>query len=616
MNLLERLQQSQVPALARHFARFCRECDPDAHEHALLGAALLAARNLEGDTCIELDALAEQALFPDRDGQPLLHAPALEPWLDALHGARFVGTAEQTRPLILEGRRLYLHRHWQEEAHIARALLARNAPVPVQPEPLRKRLDALFEPKDPAHAEGARGQKLAAAMALTRRLAIITGGPGTGKTTTVARILALLLEANPELRILLAAPTGKAAARLTESIGEQCETLHGQVADDILARMRQLQASTLHRLLGWQREGFEYHADNPLPCDCLLIDETSMVDQGLMASTLRALPAHARLILLGDRHQLSSVEAGSMLGELTGRDDTLALTPARAEELEQLTGELPSRPLRNDAPPLHGCIVELAYSYRFASGGGIGRLAEAIKRGDLPAIEALLDSYDEELDWIDSPPDQPAAEIVRLAIGHYRPVLEAPDAETALARFNETRVLTAHADGPWGESTLRERLEDGLRRRGLISAPTGQPFHGQPLIILRNDSETGLYNGDTGILWREDPTDEDAPLLAWFEQQGDLVPFSLHQLPEWRPAWTLTVHRSQGSEYDRVLLVLPAVESRILSRELIYTGITRARKHCTLTGKRQTLLAACRRHEPRFSGLHERLTGDSGDNPE
>ncbi|RMG58497.1 MAG: exodeoxyribonuclease V subunit alpha [Gammaproteobacteria bacterium] len=600
-------ENATLPALARHFARFCRQLDGAADTLALATAAVLAARNLEGDTCLDLRRLSGQPLLRDEEGQSLLDAPALETWLDTLP-CGFIGAGESNRPLVLDGPRLYLRRHWQEEVQIARALLARTGPVEYDPQWLKERLQALFPEKPGDEGKGAAGQRLAAAMALTRRLAIITGGPGTGKTTTVTRILALLLEQEPDLRIMLAAPTGKAAARLRESIEAQTSKLGEQVNAAVLEQMPR-EAATLHRLLGWGRDGFAWHADNPLPCDCLLIDETSMVDQGLMAATLAALPAQARLILLGDRNQLSSVEAGSVLGDLTGQGETPALDPARAAELEALTNHAATRPVTADAPPLHNCVAELSYSYRFASGGGIGRLAEAVNAGDANKASAILREADAELDWIDAEGEEPPQAVIRQALEWYSPVFEADDPAEALRRFNRARILTARADGPWGEAALRERLETALRQQRSIRTLPGQPYRGQPIIILRNDRETGLFNGDTGILWPDpEAAAEGVPQLrAWFESENGLRAYALHQLPAWQTAWTLTVHRSQGSEYDRVLLVLPAHESRVLTRELVYTGITRARRLCCIAGSMSQLLEACRRRTVRNSGLGERL---------
>ena len=600
MKLPEVLDHPAVPPLARQFARFCAGLDPEAGELALLTAAALAARNLQGDTCLDLARLAGRPLLCGPEGECLFQAPSIPRWTDALR-AGFVGGPGDYQPLVLDARRLYLHRHWREETAIAAALKARMIPVDTEPDWARARLDAAFGPLDtgaPAY-----GQRLAVAMALTRRLTIVTGGPGTGKTTTVIRLLALLLEREPGLRIALAAPTGKAAARLAESIVAQIGDL-AAVPEAVRARIPR-QAATLHRLLGWTPTGFTHHAANRLPVDCLVVDECSMVDQGLMAALLEALPGAARLVLLGDRDQLASVEAGSVLGDLTGRGAALVLSPGRARELEALMGgPLPEALVSPDAPGIADHIAWLRHSYRFAAGGGIGRLAAAVNRADVAAVQDLMESGDAELGWLPSSPGQPPAAVLQWALDHYLPVFQADSADRALARFESARLLTALRKGPWGERALGRDLHAALLRRGLAAGPDERrPYRGLPVLILRNDVETGLFNGDTGIFW----PDAAGRLRAWFRRPQGLQGFGPHQLPAWQPAWTLTVHRSQGSEYDQVLLVLPPEASPVVTRELVYTGLTRARRRCTLVCAGDRLLLDIGRRIERDSGLAERL---------
>ncbi len=600
MSLPQVLQHPELPPLARQFARFCAQLDPRAGETALLTAAALAARNLDGNTCLDLARAAGRDLLVTSEHQTLFRAPALEAWLAGLR-ARFVGTAGAYQPLVLDGRRLYLHRHWREETWIATALTARMEAVQVDPAWLRRRLDTLFgrlAPQDAAY-----GQRLAVAMALTRRLAVLTGGPGTGKTTTVIRLLALLLEQAPQTRIALAAPTGKAAARMAESIAAQIGALQG-VSEPVRAHIPRT-AATLHRLLGWRGGSYTHDRENLLPLDCLIVDESSMIDQGLMASVLAALPETARLILLGDREQLASVEAGSVLGDITGRGAPLALSRRRARQLAAVMGgPLPEHLVAPEAPPIADHIAWLRHSHRFARGGGIGRLAHAVNQADVEAVEALMDAGDPELDWrlVDAGP--PPRAVLDWALAHYLPVFDATDAAEALGRFESARILTALRDGPWGEAALRQAFHAALLRHGRATGTDArQPYRGLPVLILRNDYETGLFNGDTGIFW----PDADGRLHAWFRREGTLEGFGLHQLPSWQPAWTLTVHRSQGSEYDEVLLVLPPQDAPVVTRELIYTGITRARRRCTLVCHRERLLQDIARRVTRDSGLMERL---------
>ncbi len=599
MSLPAFLRDATVSPLARQFARFCHQLDPRASDTCLATAAWLAECNLAGDTCLDLERQAGQPLWRDDTGTARYRAPAASEWKAQLSAA-FIGRPGDYQPLILDGRRLYLHRHWHNELRIVQALEGRMQPVPVAADRLARRLDALFG--DLPSGQGGWWQKCAAAMALTRRLTIISGGPGTGKTTTVTRILALLLEQEPTMRILLAAPTGKAAARLSESIAGQKRHGIPGVARELARRLPE-QAATLHRLLGWSPGGFRHHADNPLTCDCLIVDECSMIDQELMAELLAALPADCRLILMGDRNQLASVEAGSVFGDLTGSGMALGLSPQRAEELRSLLGTLPQDLVRDGLPSIADCIAELRHSFRFAAGGGIGRLAAHISSGQAEAaVHLLAEEANEELSLIplSASPQAPRA-LLDWMLDAYRPMFEASDAEGAIACLEQARVLCALRAGPWGEQELGTRFRERLQREGLMNESNG-PAHGLPLLILHNDYETGLFNGDTGIFWRQG--DE---LLAWFPGEDGLRALVPAQLPAWQPAWTLTVHRSQGSEYQRVLLVLPPKDSPILCRELIYTGITRARTHCTLACDPALIRDWARKTADRQSGLAQRL---------
>jgi exodeoxyribonuclease V alpha subunit len=593
------LRQTELSPLAIQFAKFCSQLDDKADDLALITAAILADRNTQGDTCLDLSALKEKTLLHGKENKPLKQAPDLKQWLTALD-CKFVGEKGEYQPLILDGNRLYLHRHWQEEKTITEILQSSFGTTDYDSALIKQRLNALFDAN--TADDNAFGQKLAAAMALTRKLTIITGGPGTGKTTTVTKILALLLEQHPNLRILLAAPTGKAAVRLTISINNQLENLKQHINSEILEKLPR-DASTIHRLLGWRPHGFEHNKENPLPCDCILLDETSMVDQGLMASLLSALPENCRIILLGDRDQLSSVEAGSVLGDLTGHGQKLSLSTERATELNKLLGQLPTDIINDKTPAIADHIAQLTHSYRFAKGGGIGKLAYAINNSDTKAIDNLRNASNDELDWIEANGQQPGNAVIKWAVEHYKTIFKATTVNDALKAFESTRLLTALRKGPWGATQISQRIEAELQRTEGINLKNNAPYLGLPVIIYRNDRETGLFNGDTGIFWK----DEQGELMAWFEIKEELTAFSVHQLPEWKPAWTLTVHRSQGSEYNNVLLVLPPEVLPVVTRELIYTGVTRAAKKCTLVANWQHFKHAVDNDVKRFSGLNERI---------
>ena len=586
-----------LPPLALHFARFVAQEAGLPEDHwAVVAAALVSSRNLAGDVCVDLADFSGQPLFADDESSDPWIGPSLDIWLETLRQIPCVGSPDNENLLILHGTRLYLARHWRDESQVAGALQSRLEVLPPPPD-LAAHLDHLFPP-----SAGTDWQKVAAALAVTRRFAVISGGPGTGKTTTVIKILALLLSLEPGLRIRLAAPTGKAAARLSQSIRSGRESLASQVPEPIIDSIPE-QAVTVHRLLGMSRGGFVHSLENPLALDCLVVDEASMVDLTLMARLTEALPASARLILLGDRDQLASVDAGSVLGDITGQGREIRYSTEVISMLESQGIGLPREIQASDPmPPVADAIALLRKSWRFDATSGIGRLAQAVNEGVVDQVLACLDEGREDLEWLAQTGSQPGDRLINWSVSRYALFLEETRVEKAIERFDQVRVLAALRQGPWGVEELNRRIEAALLRRGLIAG--GREYHGLPIMITRNDSETGLFNGDTGLLWRH----PSGHLEACFQQaDGDLCRLPVRSLPAWEPAWALTVHKSQGSEFDQVLLVLPPQSSPVLTRELIYTGITRARRHCTLAGDREVLTEAIRTRTRRASGLKERL---------
>ncbi|MGM0632377.1 MAG: exodeoxyribonuclease V subunit alpha [Pseudomonadota bacterium] len=592
------LAEDRLDSFALHFARFVQRHGGDDPRGLLsLSAALVAQRNLQGDVCVDLAAVENRPLFPDPQNPALTPAPLGPPllaWCEALRAVpEVVGGPGDHRPLILEGHRLYLHRLWRDERFVAQSILSRLADTT----PL---VDAGRQ-----QGEGVDWQTLAAVLAASRRFAVISGGPGTGKTTTVIRVLGLLLKQHPQLRIALAAPTGKAAARMVESIRQRKS---GQSLDEDIARRIPDAASTLHRLLGVRPGGgFRHGPGNPLPVDCLVIDEASMIDLGLMARVLEALPDSARLILLGDRDQLASVDAGNVLGDITGQGQRLRHSPGTADELERATG-LPSGTLERDpaAPPIADAIGLLRTSFRFSGGGGIGRLAKLINAGDADGVVQLC--RDEtplggEVEWLETTEPALHPGVLERALKGYRHFLSCSHVDAALAGFERVRVLSAQQRSDLGVEALNRRIEAALVAAGLIRG--GDAYQGMPVLITTNDHELQLFNGDTGLMW----PDADGRLRAWFRQADDsLRNVAVASLPEHVMAWAMTIHKSQGSEFDEVLLVLPAdTHNPLLSRELVYTGVTRARRRVLLHAGEAALRAACQRRVRRDSGLAEAL---------
>jgi len=597
----ELLQAGALSPLARFFAAFIAEryrCDEDGP--LALSAALVSERNRQGDVCVDLRRFAGAPLFAAEAGPPVPRGPALATWTTALQSEAAVGKPGELAPLILDGPRLYLHRLWQYEQRVCKAIETRLQAVPLDRERLRDGLARLFA--DAPAEGGVDWQRLASAQALTRRFAVISGGPGTGKTTTVVKVLALLLEQDPAMRIRLAAPTGKAAARLLEAIRQRKAGI--DIDPGMRARIPD-QATTLHRLLGFDGHRFAHGPRNPLLLDCLVIDEASMIDLPMMARLLTALPAQARVILLGDRDQLASVEAGNVLGDITGHGQSLRYSPAQAEKLATLTRTPVERlPVDAGAPPIADAIALLRTSYRFDAHSGIGRLARRVNAGEGDAALSLLGGDPSaQLHWHVPAGETLCTEAVEWAVRQYGDYLQCEDIDAALEAFERIRVLCALRGGPLGVEEVNRLIAGRLRARGLLGA--AEECHGKPVMVTRNDYEVELFNGDIGLLWRS----ERGGLRAWFRTtEGGLRDLPVRSLPEHVPAWALTVHKSQGSEFERVLLVLPHdADNPLLTRELVYTGITRARRKLHLHASPAVLQQACRGRVRRSSGLAGKL---------
>ena len=569
--------------------------------------------------------------------------------------------AHSHRPLVLHGTRLYLRRYWRQERAVAAQVMARVArTLPVDEAAARQVLATLFTQR--ADSPAPDWQSLACAIALRAGLSVITGGPGTGKTYTVARLLALLLRLAPSdqpPRITLAAPTGKAAARLRQSI----EQALGEIGTDLARHIGP--ARTLHALLGVQpgTRRFRHDAAHPLEVDVLIVDEASMVHLEMMASLLDALPMGCRLVLLGDKDQLASVEAGAVLGDLCRQAEQGAYDDETAAYLERLTGQrLPAafmragraahkRAMQGDlfdapAPPVEAApgasppalarqTVMLRESRRF--GGPIGQLALAVNAGDVAQALAALSQHTEQADPALEqalPPvshHMPAdpSDVVRLAVpaqglpGGYSDYLQLlthrpPDDDlAALARwalsvldaFDRFRVLCAVREGPWGVTGLNQAIEEALARQGLLRR-TGEWYEGRPVMIVRNDPALGVYNGDVGLVLRwPASTPGRAPVLrVCFKDGVQLRSVPAGRLAEVDTAFAMTVHKSQGSEFGHAVLALSDDARGTITRELVYTGITRARQAFSLVAARTDVFtAAIGRRTQRHSGLADAL---------
>ena len=656
MHLLERwVERGWLRALDKAFVGFLHELDPQADPLVLLAAALTSHQLGHGHVCLDLFETLKAPDFalslpPEGDlssGVMLLPSQLLEGldgahWCHALAASPLVAlavdgsAAAQSRPLVLSGKRLYLRRYWTYERRIDSALRQRLAVQEAVSADLPQRLNGLFDQPPPDGVVD--WQKLACALATRGAFSIVTGGPGTGKTTTVVRLLALLqapaVEQGTALRIRLAAPTGKAAARLTESISQQVRSL--QVPDAVREKIP-TEVTTVHRLLG-SRPGtrhFRHHAGNLLPLDVLVVDEASMIDLEMMANLLDALPPHARLVLLGDKDQLASVEAGAVLGDLCRDAEAGWYSPDTRQWLENVSGEtLAGSGLLEDleaSHPLAQQVVMLRYSRRFGEGSGIGQLARWVNQQNPEQARQLLDAGSHDLFCLHLKGEHDRA-LERLVLDgqgsdaqgyrYYlnllrttRPAAETPRddsrwtdwARQLLQAFDAFQLLCAVRKGPWGVEGLNQRITAALLKARLIDSDQ-QWYEGRPVLMTRNDYGLGLMNGDIGIALKLPESDGGPQVLRVAFPRNDgqggvrfVLPSRLNDV---ETVYAMTVHKSQGSEFAHTALILPDALNPVLTKELIYTGITRAKDRFSLIETRGGVFEeAVRRKVKRLSGL-------------
>lgn len=621
--MIERLDEALQKRLLRPLdVQFARVLAGEEEPGVLLAAAMLSAASGAGHVCLPLAALRPEAWFEGRDpelAQALWRQagqPDTDAWRRLLLASPALGDGERAAPLVLLGDRLYLQRNWLNESRVAMFFARREQDIPVAEPAARGVLDHLF----PAREDDVDWQKVAAAMALTRRITVISGGPGAGKTTTVAKLLAamaLLHERGAPLRIQLAAPTGKAAARLTESLGAALGRLP---LDEERRRYLPREATTLHRLLGAVSgsQRLRYHQDNPLHLDVLVVDEASMVDLPMMANLIMALPTAARVIFLGDRDQLASVEAGAVLGDIC-RFAPQGYSPQRAAQLGRLSGY----PLEQADPsayfPVGDGICLLRKSYRFDRQSGIGVLAQAVNHGDERQVRRLLQQRHDDVRCAALASDEDYRGMLAQGVEEYRDYLQAVSAaappETVLALFQRYRQLCALREGPFGVAGLNQRLEQALQQAGLIRRgrnPLNPWYPGRPVMIARNDAALGVFNGDIGVAM----ANERGQLRVWFQlPSGEMKAVSPSRLPPHETAYAMTVHKSQGSEFEHTALVLPDVWLPVLTRELVYTAVTRARARLSLYVDMAVLRRAINTPTQRHSGLEDRIKMQFGAEP-
>jgi exodeoxyribonuclease V alpha subunit len=604
-DLNQLLELGFLAPIDAHFARLMARLAGSEDPALFLAAALVSHTTSEGNVCLDIPATAGQPLANGETSSHMV-APRRSQWIRTLQASGVVGTPGDVKPLILaDQERLYLYRYWEYETRLVQDLQLRTRAdsFDLNQKVLKKSLQHLF----PNATDGTDWQKVAAFAAARKTFCVISGGPGTGKTSLITKILALILEQhpNPEVRIKLAAPTGKAAARLQDSIQQIKEKLAATktLTDAILP-----EASTVHRLLGSLPHSpyFRHDRDNPLPADVVVVDEASMVDLALMSKLTHAMGPDARLILLGDKDQLASVEAGSVLGDICAADKIHAFSKTFVRHYQEATGERLESASGNGTG-MQDCVIQLHKSYRFGSESGIGVLSRAVNQGrGETALHLLKSDRHRDIGWhgLPRPEGLPQALRTRILEG-YAPFLRAGDPEEALQRFQEFRILCAVRRGPYGVHAINRLVEQFLKREGLLGSGK-RNYRGRAVLITQNDYTLSLFNGDIGIML-PDPNAGGQTRAFFVSPNGRVRGVSQARLPDHETAFAMTVHKAQGSEFDGVVLMLPDQHVPVLTRELVYTGLTRAREQVEVWGAENVFLEAVRRRTQRASGLRRAL---------
>jgi len=543
------------------FARAMMRITGEKDDNVFLSAALVSRFTAMGNTCLDIEEFAGKPIETE-EGENIEESswPEKEKWLKSIRNSSLVNNG----PLVLDnGSKIYLSRYFRYENRLADDIRKRInlAPQPIDEQLLSKGIEELFSEQNE--------QCDAAYTAVRNRFTVISGGPGTGKTTAVVRIMALIIDQAKDcgLRIILAAPTGKAASRLEESVRKAAEN---NINPKTLAKIP-VKAHTLHSLLkpNWKKPTqFIYNSDSHLPVDLLVVDEASMIDLALMTKLMEAVPLSSRILLLGDKDQLSSVEAGAVFGDI-----------CRAQ------GKIEKH------------IIHLKHSYRFDPQSAIGRLSSTVLSGNgSGAVEILQDDGQDEVLLVEPQSRSgPKREIERVFARQFGGFIKEDDTEKRLAFFDTFRILCAHRKGLFGAVKVNRFVEEIL---GLTDGRGW--FPGTPLMILRNDKLLNLHNGDIGIVKK-------TGAVQFKGGDGLIRMISPSNLPQHEPVFAMTVHKSQGSEFENIVVILPENRSPIITRELLYTALTRARKKLTVIGSPDLIIEAVSSPVIRASGLKERI---------
>lgn len=598
------IQSMQSTPIDRHFAAFINRLNGNGSNNktTLQNLALLLSNAVSnGHVCLDLRNISNTEFIID---EKTIALPPFEQIIEELEQTTVTGKPGDFKPLVIDtNHRLYLYRYWNYERQLAETLLkmARSKNAQFDKRKAGTQLEKLFKK---APTDLADMQQVAALAALYNKLTIISGGPGTGKTSTVVKILALILEqSGTDLKIALTAPTGKAAARLNDSISQMKDAL--DISHEIKSAIPS-NVTTIHRLLGFIPDSthFRHNNKNHLPFDLIVVDEASMIPLPLMAKLVIALKPEARLILIGDKDQLSSVEAGAVLADLCGCGHVDIFSNSFLEICSDVIDfKMTGQNIIRQNQPLTDSVVILNKNYRFAESSAIGALSRAINSGDsIGTLNIMESGSTNELLWHESVSEEKLAPII---ISGFRPYLEADNAKEALKLFDGFRILCAVKNGFRGVSGINQTVEKILAANGLIE-PNERWYHGRPVMVTVNDYHLKLFNGDIGMAFID--SRGDGSLKIYFPGEGgELRAFSPFRLPANETVYAMTVHKSQGSEFEKLSLILPENDSRVMTRELLYTAITRAKASVEIFGDKNILTEAVKRTVERNSGLMDRL---------
>jgi len=591
-----------------YFANFIEQLDGRKCTEIFSAAALVSHYNREGHICLDLKSVAGKSFFTEKNKDHLL-CPRLDVWLKKLRGSPVVGKPGEYKPLILDDSlRLYLYRYWEYQEKLANSINSR-----VRDKEKRFDLDSVKENLEKYFPQNQEDdidwQKIAGLTSLLKKFCVISGGPGTGKTTIIGKIMAFLLEQNGSkpLRIALAAPTGKAAARLKEAIKVTKRNLN---CSEKIKEAIPEEASTIHRMLGSIPNSpyFQYNTENPFPVDVMIVDEASMVDLALMSKLVQALPLQSKLILVGDKDQLASVEAGAMLGDICDTGNIYSYSKPFCAQIESIT-DFKLDNLEHDLTQtgIQDCMIQLQKSYRFGSHSGIGAVSRAVNSGNgIQAIEILKGDSFQDINWVSLPQPKVLPQFIKEKIVQgFRDYLKANHPEDSFQLLNRFRILCALRQGPYGVNSVNEIVMQILKGKRLIT-PDKVWYHGRPIMITTNDYYLQLFNGDIGVALYDRESNNEIRVF-FMGSDNTIRKFNPLRLPSHETVYAMTVHKSQGSEFDHVLLLLPDTDSPVLTRELIYTGITRARKNVEVWGVEQIFKEAVARRIERTSGLRDAL---------